>query len=258
MRNSLLARRAVDPVKLAHYWPGGEENTNKKLWGWIRCYAQFWSYTRRKDPAEIEQERRAKQQALLEALADQPEVVQLAARQADGEHQTITVYPKSYVALDELHSRNLVLASLRDQVAVIESAGAPEDVELLQRAYAEETYLHRVIAWIATTPGPGLPYPEQTQRPEPPAALADLHPGDFYAIAGAFQRVNVMRLTVLDATRKKDTAPDWTVFFATLAGEGPTTDVMRDRSLASVLASSAERARGRQEAMAKADTNKPT
>src|SRR5687767_15291366 len=125
MRNSLLARRAVDPVKIAHYWPGGEENTNKKLWGWIRCYAQFYSYTRRKDPNEVEQERLGKQSALLEALADEPEVVRLSARQADGEHETMTVYPKSYVALDELHSRNLALARLSDQVAAIEAAGSP-------------------------------------------------------------------------------------------------------------------------------------
>lgn len=257
MRNSLLARRVVDPVKLTHYWPGGEENTSKKLWGWIRCYAHFYSYSRKPDPAEVEQQRRAKQEALLEALADQPEVVQLAARNPDGDHETITVYPKSYVALDELHARNLALARLSDQVAAVEAAGITSDVELLMRAYAEQTYLHRVIVWIATTPGPGLPFPEQSQRPEPPAALADLHPGDLYAIAAAFQRVNVMRLTVLEATRKKESAPDWTVFFATLAGEGPPTDVMRDRSLSSVLASSAERARGREQAMAKPDRDVP-
>jgi hypothetical protein len=250
MRNSLLARRLVDPIKLNHYWPGGEENTSKKLWGWIRCYAQLHAYTRRKDPGEVEQERLGKQAALLEALADQPEVVPLAARNRDGDHDAITVYPKSYVALDEIHMRNLALARLSDQVATIEAAGSSDDVDLLVRAYAEQTYLHRVIVWIATTPGPGLPYPERTQRPEPPEALGDLHPGDLYAIAAAFQRINVMRLTVLDATRKKESAPDWTVFFATLAGDKPTTDVMRDRSLSSVLASSAERARGREEAMA--------
>lgn len=256
-RRDLLSAETATVDEIAAIWPGGKDNPDKKLKGWIRCYGQLHALngigvTKRIEGRQTSAAER--QEATLAALADTPESVQLQPQ--DGEEpQSLTVYPKSWVALEEISKRNLALAWLIDQSALIEQHGTPDDLELLLRARDEQSYLQRVLAWIATTPGVGLPFAETDRAPEPPSAFSDLHPADFYAIAQAFQRVNVKRLLVLESTRKNETRPDWSVFLTAFA-DGKNRDtphVMRDMSLASVIAQSAERARGHEQAMVAAE-----
>lgn len=259
LRKSLLARRAATVEEIQDFWPLGKQNTGDGLWAWIRCYANYVAFGRRQDPTAKAAARQARQQALLEAMADRPKLVELTERDAEGLPLTVTVHAKSYVALTEVHVRQVLIAHLADGARVLEEAGRAEDLEFIVRSYREQQYLQRVIVWIATHEGPGLPFPEQAPRPEPPEVLARLAPSDLYAIAQAFQEVNVLRLAALEQTHASETQPDWTVFFASVAGDhGSTTRLMRDQSLTSVVASTAERARGQAEARARAEKARAT
>jgi hypothetical protein len=259
LRDGLLAGDTVTEVEITEVWPGGTENPGRDHEAWIRCSEQLHGLARRIElkmahGKENDAERKA---AVLAALADTPETVTLASLGADGQPRRVTVFAKSYVALGEVSDRNLALAELADARALIQQHGREGgDVELVRRIDRESGYLQRVIVWIATHEGPGLPFPEQAAEPEPPADLSDLHPADLYALSAAFQRVNVKRLTLLDATRSTDRRPDWSVFFATLAGDRSSAHVMRDRSLSSVISQASERARGHEQAMKAAEAKR--
>jgi hypothetical protein len=179
-----------------------------------------------------------RQAAVMDALADTPESVTLVAVEAGADPVRLTVYPKGYVALRAIQTRNLLIASLTDDLKALETHGGPADLDVIIRAQEEMGYQERVIAWIATTPGPGLPFPEEDWRPTLPPQFADIHPHDFYALAGAFQRVNATRLLLLDSSSRSETRPNWSVFFAMMAEtlNASTAELMRDWSLASLIA----------------------
>lgn len=258
-RQSLLVRQVATRAEVEAAWPGSPENPDKTLWGWIRCYGTLRVLVARLDPgrspgALLGADAAARQQLVLDALADQPELVTLSGNDGTGAPARVMVYPKSDLALREIHHRNLVLATITDDAEMLQREGTAADVELLIRASEEQSYLQRLIVWIATTPGPGLPFPEGERAPTLPEAVAALSPVDFYVVAAAFLRVNVTRLAALESARSSAKRPDWPVFFAGVAGElgMSTAALMRDHSLASVLAAAAERARAHEEAMAQA------
>lgn len=257
LRESLPATGVVTVADIAAVWPGGTDNPKRNLEAWIRCSEQLHGFAGRirnkMDDRELSVAERRR--AVIDALADKPEGVPLI----DGSH--LTVYPKSYVALEAVQERNLQIAALIDAQKVLQQStpNASADVDathdLVLRVWSEINYLQRAIVWIAVEQGPGLPFPESETAPEPPDFLSALHPADLYAIAEAFQRVNVKRLLALDATRSNDTRPDWSVFIASLADgmHRPTAEVMRDVSLASAIAAASERARGQEQAMVAAE-----
>jgi len=254
-RDSILVHRLASEQDVAAWWPGGANNPNQDLSAWIRCFANYVAFLDRDSDARKHQTSAARQKVILEALADAPEVVTLADAHDDGTPRTLTVFPKGFVTLTEIHCRNLVLAQMCDDVERQKAAGGPEAVELIVRVWREQTYLQRVIVWIATTPGPGLPFPELTARPEPPAELANLHSADLLLVDAAFQRVNVQRLALLDRTNSGAGRPDWSVFFASLAGamNRPAAELMRDMSLPGLIAAASERARGHEDARVAAE-----
>jgi hypothetical protein len=257
LRDSLPATGVVTDAEIAAVWPGGAENPKRNLEAWIRCSEQLHGFAGRirnkLDDREVSVAERRR--AVIEALADKPEGVPLF----DGTR--LTVYPKSYVALEAIQERSTQIAALIDGHKLLQeykpetSADVDAMRELAPRIWSELGYLQRVIAWIATTEGPGLPFSESDTAPEPPEQFALLHPADLYAIAEAFQRVNVKRLLAIDSTRSNDTRPDWSVFIANLADglNKPTPYVMRDVSLASAIAGAAERARGQEQALVAAE-----
>lgn len=253
-RQSLLVRGHASVEEVRDAWPGSEENPDLTIWGWIRCYGSLRVFLGRIQPKDVEGDRATREALVVAALSDAPEVVTLIGTDAAGEPRTMTVYPKSDVALREVHNRNRCLATLVDDAEVLRNDDSLETIELLLRVSEEQSYLQRLITWIIATPGPGLPYPERTRAPELPPELADLTTLDYYLLVEAFQKCNVLRLAALHDSKSSARRPDWAVFFASVAGElGTTTpQLMRDHSLASVLAAAAERARGHDEAMARA------
>lgn len=262
IREQLTARGTATPEELAAYWPGGAENPGKRLWNWIDCHSNYVRFCGR-----IETELKglfrsdeARQQAVLDALAERAEQVTLTSKEVDGRPLQLTVYPKGDVALRAVHAANLYLGQLIDDCEALQAAGTALDLELIVRAREEQSYVQRMIVWIATTPGPGLPFAEGERHPELPEEFADLSSIDFYLLANAFQKVNLARLTALDKGNRSKSRPDWSVFFASMAVELNTTPaaLMRDWSLAALLATASERARGHEEARQRAELEAKT
>jgi hypothetical protein len=252
LRDGLRDGETATQEELDEIWPGGPDNPGHDLQAWIRCSEQLHAICGRialklERGTENEAERRAAQEA---ALLDTPETVTLAGLDEDGEPQHLIVYPKGGLALTEIQKRSITLAAMADDLALLEQHGTADDVEIIVRVHEEQFYLLRVIAWIATSRGAGIPYEEGDLRPTVPQLYSDLHPADLYLIAAAFQRVNVKRLLLLDRTKRSDTRPTWPMLWASLASELNKTvpEIMRDYSLASLLSQASERARGQEQA----------
>jgi hypothetical protein len=162
----------------------------------------------------------------------------------------------------QCHERNLAIARLTAAAAQLGPSDAPSAHELVTRALAEAVHQHRLLAWIACTPGPGLPFPESDVEPTLPQDFAELAPQDLVAICRAFDDVNWARLRVLEALISPDPEgdeaprrrPSWSQFFALAAStEGAASEhVLRDRSLAGYLATTQLAASAQREAMAEA------
>lgn len=252
-REQFLGRSAEWDAEIATYWPGGSDNKETRgRMPWIRVLVFFGGLAREQERILREQDAKteAAKQAALEAVIDVPQSVELHTLDEHGARREVTVYAKSDVALREIHARHLLLAQLLDDGAVLERDGSPESLELRIRILEEQSYQQRVIAWIATTPGVGLPFPERAPRPVTPPEIDALMTLDFYVIAQAMQRVNVAALAALKPSLTNGSSPDWSVFYSSIGletGVAPAS-LARDRSLVGLVAQAAEASRGRAEA----------
>lgn len=242
------------------YWPGGAENALTGQDGWIIAYSRcFWCLGRQigKEEAERSSVRMTHRQAeVLRALRADAEVVDLLAD--NGVTRSVEVHPKSALALEHIGAANLLMAYLADNEEALEAQADVEALQLLIEVRRTRGYLERLVCWIATTEGPGLPFPDNEREPALPDAIRDLTPVDFYLIAAAFQRVNGERLQALQSTGEKATRPDWGGFFVGAAGDlgVATRKLLRDYSLVEVVATIAEKARVQQEARDRAESER--
>jgi len=273
LRGQLLAGRPivadgqpVDAAYLDRYLPGRDGNEHTGLKGWARYYGVLTGLFRLRDKSESRARSAQKRAAVLDAIAEVPETVELVRRDAEGNARTLTVYQKSDVALRVIHGINLQLAELVDAYQLITRHGTREETDLLPAILLQQSYLQRLIVWISTSEGPGLPVREEEFGPllnrfaekiatPIPDAVTEIHGLDFHSLAQAFQRVNVAGFAALEAGTAPKSRPDWSVFWSGLEHELgiPAPRLMRERGLLSLIASAAEMARGREEAYARAE-----
>lgn len=247
--------------------PGGAANAKRDTWAWVRYYGQLQILRGRAQGPDGSGARPAHPSddaTILEALAARPVVVQgLGATR-------YTVHPKSLGALLECHAREAVLAKLTTLLATLKDLDAhDEHASLIAEAVEELGYHTRLLVWIATTDGPGLPFPRGERRPTLPADVADLDPVTVLELNRAFARVNWANLRALESLVSPDPEaggerkrPSWSVFMGALAielHEDPVT-LIEHRALVSVMASMQLAASSQREAMAeakrKADTRR--
>lgn len=259
-REQALNGRLATAEEIAKQWPGGEYNPGKTIKQWAGCYGWLKGLCVQ---IKLRDEQRAQNAAtrriaVLEAIAEVPETVFLVQRDEDGEQRTLTVYQKSDVALRVIHGLNLQLAELVDAYQLITAQGERDDVDLIPRILAEQSYVQRVIVHIATSKGPQLPFEEGDVRPELPPHLAALHPLDFYTLAQAFQRVNVAGFAALESSTAPRTRPGWSVFWSGMEEVTgvPAPKLMRDRGLLSLVATASERIRSQEEARVRAESER--
>jgi hypothetical protein len=256
LREQLLAGRLATAEEVASYWPGGTENELKGLRAWIYCREQYGRIAAKVEQrfADRAADGAAKRAAVLEAIAETPERVELVSRDANGEPRSLTVFQKSDLALRKIHECNVLLGWLVDDYHQ-RQPDSPDDLEIIVRSLREQSYLQRLIVWIATTEGPGLPFTESAHNPVLPDELSTLHSLDFYSLAQAMQRVNVAGFAALEAGTAPQTRPSWSVFWSGAEHETgiPAPKLMRDRGLLSLVASNSELVRGREEAQARAE-----
>jgi hypothetical protein len=261
LATDLLQSGSVTADALRAVKPGGSQNPNRDGAAWLRFYGQLQLLRgRAQGPAgsanvEASPAVRESDAFALAALAEQPSRVTSAPG--------FSVYPKSFAALLHCHAREILLGHLARVVGTANRASAPNTlISALNEAADELAYQTRLLAWIATSRGPGLPFGDADDpTPALPPEIVDLTALVVLDINRTFARVNWSSLKAMEAliTPDEETGGPpkrlaWSPFFGSLSlelHENPV-DLLRNRSLASVLASTQLAASTRREAMADA------
>jgi hypothetical protein len=255
-----LAARGVAEAELAKIHPRGEDNPGRDVHAWLRYYGRLCALRAlvdRDTPADAGAAAVA-DRVILEALAGSARPVALTGTR----ELRLAAYPKSAFALLQCHVRNLARARCLTFAERLGQSDAPDAHEMIARALGEALHQHRVLAWIACTAGPGLPFSEIDPDPALPAEYQDLAPQDLLAICREFDEVNWARLRALEALVTPDPedtgsprrAASWSKFLGTVAeAEGEASErVLRDRSLVGLIATKQLAASAQREAMADA------
>jgi hypothetical protein len=256
LADDLLGRGQASAEDVQAIHPGGAENPKRDAGAWVRFYGQLQLRRGRAQggvSADPNAAVRAADALTLAALAETPRPV--------GSLPGRNVYPKSFAALLHCHAREILVGHLARVVGRANRRDPPKAIlGALGEAAAELSYQTRLLAWIATSAGPGLPFSETTAAPELPADVVDLSAIVVLDINRLFATVNWSSLKAMEAliTPPEDESGRarlaWSPFFGSLAielHENPS-DLLRARSLASVLASTQLAASTHREAMAEA------
>jgi hypothetical protein len=205
---------------------------------WIYWYAQLVRFCGRLETRDL-----ATAEAdglVVAALRADPREVRLLDTTT-----VLSVYPKSFEALLNVHARDQLISWLVARYAVCrQTANGPEVMDLLERLAAELAYQQQLMVWTATTAGHGLPFTIDDARPEPPEQIRALGPWDIVRMHQAFFDVNATRLQALEKLIRpsRDDAgggrPSWSVFIGSMALKWRIDPVklMRDHALIQLLA----------------------
>lgn len=242
LRATLAETGLATPAELEEYWPGGRENREVAPGDWIYCYASYVRMGGREETPAERVRREDAEAAVLAALRDEPEPVELIAAAPDGGPAFRSVYPKSFDTLCHLTARDRELLKLAAAAHVLTERPLPELAECGRAVYDEISYQTRVLVWIVTSEGPGLPWPVEEPRPEPPAWTLALDAADILRIIRAHQRVNGTRISLIGELlargQGRGKGPTWTTLGAMGASELGVSSraLLRDWSLAGWLA----------------------
>lgn len=265
LAEDLLLHRQASVEVLAALAPGGAENPKRDTWAWVWYHGQLQLLRGRAQGPHGDGRPTAaaasRDDAIaLEALAGRPEVVR--ALDPSGTARDYLVYPKSFASLMHCHARDVIVGRLaRVTAEIMDLEPGKLNAALTHDALEAIGYQTRVLCWIACTPGPGLPFGEHEREPALPAELRELDPLTVVELHRAFVRVNYLNLKALESLITPDpdgpsdrARPSWSVFFGALAIELTTdpADLIANRSLASVLASTQLSASTHRDAMAEA------
>ena len=237
----------------------GHEEDSASAWlnyfGWLRERAGGGSAEGATSPAA-----RPLAQILHEALADTPVAVQLRSG------HMVHVYAKSLDTLIWLEALDADLATARAQLAgtlvdeALEdgAASSPVHARLLERLLTGLAL--RLFVWALTTEGPGLPFSERDENPEPPDWTRALHVEDIEALYRAHLQVNREDLDFIAAAFPADARPGGTRlplsgFVGAMAHEWglPARQIMQQWTMRMLYASAIAAAQSSREATAAAD-----
>jgi len=238
LRDAVLQRGVASEAELAPYWPGGEANTEADEFGqWIYAYFNMGRFAARLERAE-------KGDPWADLTAAAALTAEPMTITVDG-GRSVAVWPKSFMALQHVvRCEQRLRDALILQTAMQEQRG--EDSARLQDVCATlVAEMQAVEVWIATHPGPGVPYRWEAlpwrQVLEVPAWVRELSPVAIMQIGAAFATVNVVRLQALDQltepSKRQTTGAGWASYFASVASErGVDVEaIMREKSLAALL-----------------------
>lgn len=235
LRDALTAAGTVPTDRIAAYWPGGAENPNRGMGGWIYCYASL-GRLHGEDAVRRELAGGARgEQDLLAALAAEPVAVTLP------EGTTFQCHPKSYLALRWLAHADALLGAMLHQIERIPYFQADEQESLREEAMLGTTEMQLALVWAAVHPGPGLPFDERQRIPTIPPEIQAISPIGIYQVLQAYRTANLQGLAALPALTDgavDGRRPTFAMFFASMAQEsGLSADaLMRERPLVQLLA----------------------
>lgn len=265
LANALKAQGESEST-LAAWWPGGAQNPGRdrqRPWAadagaWIQCFATYHrlvhARTRHRD-ALAEGNADALNAAIAAAATDQPEEVTCS----DGAVRR--VYPKGQVAIDEIIDLDLAMGDLLLRQQALRREGDPAWLGLTAR----RALATRVWCWIATHPGPEVPYTDDTPADAVPTWPDALAPQDLYALVAAYRRVNGEREAIMAKAfpRSPDGMPsrlDFVGFGVAWAGSKnrDPDEVLRRWSRPRLVAVATAEAVQHDEARKRAEANRPT
>lgn len=245
LRDTLAEAGLASANELTDYWPGGKENAEPGIGAWIYCYASYVRMAGQPEAADVRERRVSAEAEVLAALRGAGVAVELVTLDTDGAPLARTVYPKSFDTLCHVQARDRELLALAMGMHALRDLGGEAIATWGRALYEEIAYQHRVLVWIVTTEGPGLPFPAEEPRPEPPGWTLLLDPWDITSILKAHQTVNGRRIAVIGdlmaapskGGRKGKTA-GWATLGAMAASElgVSSQSLLRDWSLAGWLA----------------------
>lgn len=247
LREHLLRAKLVTEAEVDAFRPGGDENPHAGREGWIWYWAQLIRFTDRVGQPEkvAAAERDEARREALRGLREAPVAVELVAVDESGAPRTLSVYPKSFDALclvDELDLGIRWLVSLAER---LEGSTNAEAVLRRQECLRAASELHQVIAWIACTPGAGLPFDPTLPHPAAPAPFNTLDAFDLLALIGAYHRVNRTRFQAVARLLRRGgdegDAASWETLATAVAADQrcPVEYLLRDRSLVAWLSQAA-------------------
>lgn len=257
LRDTLAEAGLASTDELTSYWPGGKDNPEPGLGGWIYGYASLVRMAGQPEASETRARRLDAESEVLAALRDAGQPVELVATGEDGAPQMLTVYPKSLDTLCQVQARDRELLALAMGVQALRDLGGEAIATWARPLYDEISYQNRVLVWIVTSEGPGLPFPDHEPRPEAPGWTLRLEPHDITAVLRAHQRVNGRRIAVIGDLMtaqkggKKAKTTGWSTLSAVAASElgVSSKSLLRDWSLAGWLAQLLLTADSKREAM---------
>lgn len=230
MRAALLVAGAISPTEIAEYWPGGKENTGRKLTNWIFCAMQMARFSAR---AEARQEfthgdHEGRSAELIALLANTPRrvplLVPLSLHDGDTPVTDVIVGYRSWTALRMIS----VYGRLATRLAMeMEPLGDRlEHAELLIEAHLWHERILQMMVWAAIhdDASGALPWsPRATLWPEIPEGIAAMSVIDRLSIQHAYAEVHGRALTVLSPyfapDKERDPLGGWHSFFASYASE---------------------------------------
>lgn len=232
------------PEPAAAARPGAAGNPRTDAFGWLVYYRTLVAEHARRTARSTATVASGDAEGLA-ILAERPLSAPSVVPGADGAPpRQITVHPKSFETLRHMAMRDAQLAHLVPLQAAFLGQGEvmPSTMERLVGAILDE---HRLLAWIALHPGPGMPWPDTETPPDTlPEHVAALTPVEVHQVRRLFEECNLHQLA---AARQllEDVAPEdagsgvgsWSRFFVAasqLLGV-PERVLMRDRSLLAVL-----------------------
>ncbi len=225
---------------LADYWPGGAENHEAPPGDWIFCYAQLIRMLGYESPETEAQQQAEAERAVLEALRRVPVTVPLVTPL--GERTSLLVYPKSLHALLHIEARDYLLGCLVEATNRLSRSAASTAAERFPPLADEIGYQQRVMVWILTTEGPGLPFMDEDSRPEPPESLRAIDAADVVRVLQAHRQIHLRRSalvgSLLTPSKSKHGRASWAVLSGSAATRlGISTyELLRDLSLGEWLA----------------------
>lgn len=235
LETQVRERGLATDAELTEYRPTPRPDDD---FAWLYWYAQLVRFCGRLETRDL-----ASAEAdglVVAALRADPREVRLL----DGT-TVLSVYPKSFEALLNVHARDQLLTWLATRYAVCRQTANPAEVmDLLERLAAELAYQQHLVVWTATTAGYGVPFAVDEARPTPPAEICALSSWDIVRIHQAFFDVNATRLQALEKLIRPSRdevgggRPSWSVFIGSMALKWRVDPVklMRDHALIQLLA----------------------
>jgi hypothetical protein len=231
MRSALLDARSITPEELAPYWPGGAENPDQSVIGWVYCYGILGRFTGR---AEARQEfthgaHAGRTAGVVSTLQQAPRVVPLAVPVQDGETMIdrVALRFKAWSPCLAMAVLARQATQLLDYIRQLDAF--PEHAELVREAHAWRDQIAQQLVWGAVSDAPngegyGIPWhPITNPWPVIPAWIGTLSVTDRVLIQTTFAEMHARALLemtpFLEGDADSDPLGGWHTFFATYAVE---------------------------------------